>query len=145
VEIPTEAVWANMEDCDKYDVSKFSVAAQFDFYMQVQKFYTTHNTSATLEFREDEIGELSHLIYNAIGKGYISAALLARFDANETFPRLPFEPITEDTFQRLSQEVLDRRITDDFALAMSAYGASYEGSGPAACDSDKCLFAEKKH
>jgi ribonucleotide reductase class II len=145
VEIPTEAVWANMEDCDKYDVNKFSVAAQFDFYMQVQTFYTTHNTSATLEFREDEINELSHLIYNAIGKGYISAALLARFDANETFPRLPFEPITEDTYKRLSQEVLDRRITDDFALAMSAYGSSYEGSGPAACDSDKCLFAEKKH
>ena len=144
VEIPTETVWANMEDCDKYDVNKFSVAAQFDFYFQVQKFYTTHNTSATLEFREDEINELSHLIYNSIGKGYISAALLARFDANETFPRLPFEPITEDTYERLSAEVLERRITSDFALAMSAYGASYEGTGPAACDSDKCLFAEKK-
>lgn len=144
VEIPTETVWANMEDCDKYDVNKFSVAAQFDFYMQVQKFYTTHNTSATLEFREDEINELSHLIYNSIGKGYISAALLARFDANETFPRLPFEPITEDTYERLSAEVLERRLTSDFALAMSAYGASYEGTGPAACDSDKCLFAEKK-
>jgi ribonucleotide reductase class II len=144
VEIPTETVWANMEDCDKYDVNKFSVAAQFDFYMQVQTFYTTHNTSATLEFREDEINELSHLIYNSIGKGYISAALLARFDANETFPRLPFEPITEDTYERLSAEVLERRLTSDFALAMSAYGASYEGTGPAACDSDKCLFAEKK-
>ena len=144
VEIPTETVWANMEDCDKYDVNKFSVAAQFDFYMQVQKFYTTHNTSATLEFREDEINELSHLIYNSIGKGYISAALLARFDANETFPRLPFEPITEDTYERISAEVLERRLTSDFALAMSAYGASYEGTGPAACDSDKCLFAEKK-
>lgn len=144
MEIPTETVWANMEDCDKYDVNKFSVAAQFDFYMQVQNFYTTHNTSATLEFREDEINELSHLIYNAIGKGYISAALLARFDANETFPRLPFEPIDSGTFEQLSADVLSRRITDDFGLAMSAYAGGYEASGPAACDSDKCLFAEKK-
>jgi ribonucleotide reductase class II len=144
VEIPTEAVWANLEDCDKYDVNKFSVAAQFDFYMQVQNYYTTHNTSATLEFREDEIAELSHLIYSSIGKGYISAALLARFDANETFPRLPFEPITQDEFERLSQQVKDRRITDDFGLAMSAYAGGYEAAGPAACDSDKCLFAEKK-
>lgn len=144
VEIPTEAVWANIEGCDKYDVNKFSVAAQFDFYMQVQNYYTTHNTSATLEFREDEITELSHLIYSSIGKGYISAALLARFDANETFPRLPFEPITQDKFERLSQQVKDRRITDDFGLAMSAYAGGYEAAGPAACDSDKCLFAEKK-
>lgn len=144
MEIPTETVWANMEDCDKYDVNKFSVAAQFDFYMQVQKYYTTHNTSATLEFREDEINELSHLIYNSIGKGYISAALLARFDANETFPRLPFEPITEEVYEQLSAEVLERRITDDFSLAMSAYASGYEAAGPAACDSDKCLFAEKK-
>jgi ribonucleotide reductase class II len=144
VEIPTEAVWANIDDCDKYDVNKFSVAAQFDFYIQVQNFYTTHNTSATLEFREDEIADLSHLIYNSIGKGYISAALLARFDANETFPRLPFEPITQEEFTRLSQEVYERRITDDFGLAMSAYAGGYEAAGPAACDSDKCLFAEKK-
>lgn len=144
VEIPTETVWANMEDCDKYDVNKFTAAAQFDFYMQVQKYYTTHNTSATLEFREDEIAELSHLIYNSIGKGYISAALLARFDANETFPRLPFEPIDKDTFVSLSDEVVSRRITDDFSLAMSAYASGYEAAGPAACDSDKCLFAEKK-
>lgn len=144
VEIPTETVWANMEDCDKYDINKFTAAAQFDFYMQVQKYYTTHNTSATLEFREDEIGELSHLIYNAIGKGYISAALLARFDANETFPRLPFEPISEAKYVELSQEVLERRITADFDLAMSAYASGYEAAGPAACDSDKCLFAEKK-
>ena len=144
VEIPTETVWADMEGCDKFDVNKFSVAAQFDFYMQVQKFYTTHNTSATLEFREDEIEGLSQLIYENIGNGYISAALLARFDANETFPRLPFEPIDKDTFEQLSDAVVSRRITDDFSLAMSAYGSSYDAAGPAACDSDKCLFAEKK-
>ena len=29
-----------------------------------------------------------------MGNGYISAALLARFDDNATFPRLPFEPIS---------------------------------------------------
>lgn len=143
VEIPTEAVWAGLEGCDKVDVNKFSVAAQFDFYMQVQKHYTTHNTSATLEFRENEIDELSQLIYDSIGKGYISAALLARFDANETFPRLPFEPIDRDTFVSLSNEVEGRRITSDFGLAMSSYAGNYEAAGPAACDSDKCLFEEK--
>jgi ribonucleotide reductase class II len=143
VEIPTETIWANLEGCDQYEPNKFCVASQFDFYMQVQKHYTTHNTSATLEFREDEIEALSTLIFNSVDDGYISAALLARFDANETFPRLPFEPIDKETFEAMSQEVSNRRITDDFSLAMSAYGANSDASGPAACDSDKCLFAEK--
>ena len=144
VEIPTETVWANIEGCDQYDVNQFSIDAQFDFYMQVQKHYTTHNTSATLEFRENEIDKLSELIYDSIGNGYISAALLARFDANETFPRLPFEPIDKDTFASLSSEVESRRITTDFSLAMEAFGSGVQAEGPAACDSDKCLFAEKK-
>jgi ribonucleotide reductase class II len=143
VEIPTETIWANLEGCDQYEPNQFCVNSQFDFYMQVQKHYTTHNTSATLEFREDEIDALSKLIFNSVGSGYISAALLARFDANETFPRLPFEPIDKETFEAMSQEVSNRRISDDFSLAMSAYGANSDASGPAACDSDKCLFAEK--
>jgi hypothetical protein len=33
--------------------------AQFDFYMQVQQHYTAHNTSATVEFRDDEIESLT--------------------------------------------------------------------------------------
>jgi len=145
VEIPSKTAWADIEGCDQIDISKFSVAAQWDFYMQVQNYYTTHNTSATLEFREHEIKELSGLMHNAIKytDGYISAALLARFDANETFPRLPFEPITKEKFEELDYGVKTRRITSDFSLAMSIYSDNSEGQGPAACDSDKCLFSEK--
>lgn len=144
VEIPTEAVWANKPGCDQYDPSSFSVEAQFDFYMQVQRFYTTHNTSATLEFREHEIPVLSKLIHEATGNGYISAALLARFDANETFPRLPFEPITRDTYEALSEAVEKRRLLP-FDKAMRLYeDLAGQAQGPAACDSDKCLFEEKK-
>jgi ribonucleotide reductase, class II len=144
VEIPTKTVWADLEKCDEYDVNKFSAAAQFDFYMQVQKHYTTHNTSATIEFREHEIEELAKLIHDNIGKGYISAALLARFDANETFPRLPFEPITQSTYESMSDEVLQRQIASDFSLAMEVFNDNQLGHGPAACDSDKCMFPDKK-
>ena len=146
VEIPVQTPWADLPGCDQYNINGFGINAQWDFYMQVQKYYTTHNTSATLEYREHEIEELSSLIHKAIqaDEGYISAALLARFDANETFPRLPFEPIDKETYEQLEREVLERRITDDFALAMSVYGTTHEASGPAACDGDKCLFSEKK-
>ncbi|NQV10012.1 MAG: ribonucleoside-triphosphate reductase, adenosylcobalamin-dependent [Cyanobacteria bacterium] len=143
VEIPTEVSWANIPGADAVEISNFSALAQFDFYMQVQTHYTAHNTSATVEFRENEIEPLAEAIHQAIddGKGYISAALLARFDANATFPRLPFEPIDQATYSRLSEEVLGRRRTGDFFEALQRYdrGELVE-AGPAGCDSDKCLL-----
>jgi len=142
VEIPTEVSWANVSGADSIDISKFSAEAQFDFYMQVQKFYTTHNTSATIEFREQEIETLSRLIYESIDqdKGYISAALLARFDSHETFPRLPFEPITLDEYLEMKAEVKRRQVTDDFHAALAKHdGTTLTEAGPAPCDSDFCL------
>ena len=142
VEIPTEVSWANIPGADTIDISKFSVAAQFDFYMQVQRFYTTHNTSATLEFRENEIESLASLIFSSIDgdKGYISAALLARFDSHETFPRLPFEPIEKLEFLDMQAEIHQRRMNGDFDAALKSHdGDTLVEAGPAPCDSDYCL------
>lgn len=143
VEIPTAVSWAGVEGADSVAISKFTALAQFDFYMQVQKYYTAHNTSATIEFREDEIEPLADAIYQAVqdNEGYISAALLARFDANETFPRLPFEPISAERFDELQAQVLQRRKSDDFFTSLQKYDtADLVEAGPAGCDSDKCLL-----
>ncbi|KGG17404.1 ribonucleoside-triphosphate reductase, adenosylcobalamin-dependent [Prochlorococcus sp. MIT 0603] len=143
VEIPTEVSWANVPGADEIEINNFSALAQFDFYMQVQSHYTEHNTSATIEFRKNEIVPLSEAIYKTIkeNKGYISAALLARFDSNATFPRLPFEPIDQKTFEKLQSEVLERRVTSDFFEALSKYDqGELTEAGPAGCDSDKCLL-----
>jgi len=143
VEIPTEVSWANIPGADAVEINNFSALAQFDFYMQVQKHYTAHNTSATVEFRQHEIEPLADAIHRAIdnGEGYISAALLARFDANATFPRLPFEPIDAATYARLSAEVIERRRISDFFEALRRYdGGELIEAGPAGCDSDKCLL-----
>ncbi|MFP4694555.1 MAG: ribonucleoside-triphosphate reductase, adenosylcobalamin-dependent, partial [Halothece sp.] len=145
VEIPVAVPWADLEGADNIDISKFSVLAQFDFAMQVQKHYVTHNTSATLELREPEIEDLGKAIYQAIqnDEGYISAALLARFDAYQTFPRLPFEPIDEITYNRLMGEVKRRQKTDDFYVALMQYDDGKQAeAGPAGCDTDQCLFPE---
>ncbi|MFZ9266220.1 MAG: ribonucleoside-triphosphate reductase, adenosylcobalamin-dependent, partial [Vulcanococcus sp.] len=143
VEIPTEVSWANIPGADAVEINNFSAMAQFDFYMQVQQHYTAHNTSATVEFREHEIEPLTDAIYAAIdrGQGYISAALLARFDANATFPRLPFEPIDHSTYEQLQSEVVERRRTNDFFEALQRYDSGeLMEAGPAGCDSDKCLL-----
>ncbi len=147
VEIPTEVSWANIEGADQIDINNFSALAQFDFYMQVQRFYTEHNTSATIEFRENEIEDLANAIHQAIDddKGYISAALLARFDANATFPRLPFEPINKEEYIFLQNKVEERRVNDDFFDALNKYDiGELTEAGPAGCDSDKCLLPLSK-
>lgn len=145
VEIPVEVPWANLPGADEIEIEKFSALAQFDFYMQVQQYYTAHNTSATIELNEDEIEPLAQAIYGAIAQdqGYISAALLARFNA--PFPRLPFEKVDRATYLKLQREVQERQRTGDFYAALARYdsGELIE-AGPAGCDSDKCMLPEQK-
>lgn len=144
VELPVEVEWANLPGAGQIEIEQFSALAQFDFYMQVQKYYTTHNTSATIELREDEVEALGSRIYEAIrdDEGYISAALLARFDA--PFPRLPFEKIDKPTYERLVAEVKQRRRTDNFfaALARHDRNLTLTAEGPAGCDALGCLLPD---
>ena len=147
VEMPVEVCWANLPGADQIAIEKFSALAQFDFYMQVQRYYTAHNTSATIELRESEIEPLAERIHQAVqtDEGYISSALLARFDDLQTFPRLPFEPISKDQYEELCRQVLARRTTENFHAALERYDAGdLIEAGPAGCDSDKCLLPEKK-
>jgi ribonucleotide reductase class II len=147
VEIPVEVPWANLPGADEIAIEKFSAAAQFDFYMVVQHSWTTHNTSSTIELRESEIESFGRQVHQAIqqNEGYISSALLARFDAYQAFPRLPFEPISKHQYDQLCQEVLARRRTEEFYQSLSRYDAGeLIEAGPAGCDSDKCLLPEKK-
>jgi ribonucleotide reductase, class II len=144
VEIPCATSWADLPGVDEIEIGKFSALAQFDFYMQVQRHYSTHTTSATIELREDEITELATAIYTDIQNdgGYMSAALLARFESLETFPRLPFEPISKETYDDMSIAIDGRAIEDNFdeALALHDRGQTTE-SGPSGCDSDRCLLS----
>lgn len=142
IEIPTAVSWANLPGVEKIDISQFSATAQLDYYLNVQKNYTRHNTSATIELREHEIDSLAQAIFDAIqnNEGYVSAAILARFDEYETFPRMPFQPISRETYDHLCKEVEARRTCDDFYEAISKYTSPEEVQGPAACDSDKCLM-----
>ncbi|WP_448596643.1 ribonucleoside-triphosphate reductase, adenosylcobalamin-dependent [Thermoleptolyngbya sp.] len=145
VEIPVEVPWANLPGADEIEIEKFSALAQFDFYMQVQQHYTAHNTSATIELNEDEIEPLAEAIHGAIAQdqGYISAALLARFNA--PFPRLPFEKIDRATYLKLQREVQERQRTADFYAALARYDSGeLVEAGPAGCDSDKCMLPEQK-
>lgn len=145
IEIPVEVSWANLPGASEIDISFFDACTQFDFYHQVFQHYATHNVSATIEMREADVEPLAKRIYQAIkdDEGYISAALLARFDDHQSFPRLPFEPVTKEKYEQLVKEVLQRRQTDDFDAALTSYDTGIlTEAGPSGCDSDKCLFPE---
>ena len=147
IEIPVSVPWADLPGADEIEISKFTAFAQMDFYMNVQQHWTAHNTSATVELREHEVEALGTRIYEAIrdDEGYISAALLARFDDLQSFPRMPFEPINKQQYEQLINEVLMRRRMDDFHAALGRYdGGEMPEAGPAGCDSDKCMFPEQK-
>jgi ribonucleotide reductase, class II len=148
IEIPVAVSWADIPGADSIEIGQFSALAQMDFYMGVQQHYVRHNTSATIELRENEVDALGQRIFEAIrdDEGYISAALLARFDDHQTFPRLPFEPIDKATFDEMMVGVIQRRQTAEFHTALSRYdlGNKSEESGPAGCDSDKCLLPDVK-
>ena len=145
VEIPVKTAWADDYRREDINISKFSALAQFDFYMQVQTYYTQHNTSATIELRKEEIEPLARRIHRAIdqGEGYISVALLARFDNYQAFPRMPIEPIDFDTYQRMTEEIDKRRKTDNFLDALNRYDRGWrEQEGVFGCGSDKCFSLE---
>ena len=149
VEIPTEVSWANLPGCDQFDLNKLPIEAQFGLYMAVQQNYTDHNTSATLEIREHEIPVLAKLIHEAIveGKGYISAAILARFDANETFPRLPFEPITKEVYdqQQMLVDVIREDSDDTLLDLLNKYDSSdFDLESVTACTSAACIAKADK-
>lgn len=144
VEIPTEVSWANIPGVDDFDLAQLPVEAQYGLYMNVQQVYTDHNTSATIELREEEIGTLSALIHENIedNGGYISAALLARFDVDGgTFPRLPFEPISKEKYDSL---VAIQEIAADpdanFLELLNRYDSSdWDIESVAGCTSAACV------
>ena len=144
VEIPTEVSWANLPGCDLHDLSRLPVASQWGLYMAVQNSYTDHNTSATIELREHEIPVLSKLIHENIQNdgGYISAALLARFDVDGgTFPRLPFEPISKEKYEELMMiQSISRDEDVNFLEVLNKYDSSdWSIESVTACTSAACI------
>ena len=140
VEIPVEMPWASV--AEGIDPNQFSVKAQFDFFMTVQNNWTTHQTSSTIELREYDRETLGTLISEAIqfDQGYVSTAILGRFDSNATFPRLPYEPIELDVYNQLLAEVENRRKVNSFKEALDKYTVDSQSVdyGPNACDGEKC-------
>ena len=117
--------------------------AQYGLYMNVQQAFTDHNTSATIELREHEIGTLAALIHENIENngGYISAALLARFDVDGgTFPRLPFEPIDKATYDKLiTIQELSSTETPFLDILNKFDSEEYSLESVTACTSAACI------
>ncbi|PNW46925.1 UNVERIFIED_CONTAM: hypothetical protein BEN50_11825 [Euhalothece sp. KZN 001] len=143
VEFPIKTSWADLDGAENYPTNQFSCLAQLDFMMQCQKHYVTHNTSATPELREHEIDEVGEWLYKKIqnDEGYVSCAFLARFDDHETFPRLPFEPISKEEYYQLEEERKQRSFAKgSFYESLTQYDDELLEQSPNACEGMKCQF-----
>ncbi|NEP07784.1 MAG: ribonucleoside-triphosphate reductase, adenosylcobalamin-dependent, partial [Okeania sp. SIO4D6] len=141
VEIPVSVSWSNIEGIETIDLSKIKATAMFDFYMGIQEHWTTHNTSSTILLTKDEIIPLATKIFEAIqeDKGYISSALLARFDA--PFPRLPFEKISKDEYNKMNSEIEQRRNNNKtFQELVNYYIENTETIPESACEGMSCIL-----
>lgn len=136
VEFPIKAPWSDVVD-GEWPVEDAHVHSRWDLYMQVQSIYSTHSTSATINFLESEIKDFSKYIYDAIqnNDGYISAALLA--GEKFTMPRMPYEKITKEQYETTMSEVLARRKNDSFMELLNQYEHQQEAQS-GGCTSDKC-------
>lgn len=131
-----------------FDFTAIPALAQLDFYMQVQNNYVTHNASATIELTEQEIPEVADKIYELITKqqGYISVTLLAKSFDLETYPRLPFEPISREQYLKFADKVKAAEGQDLIAILNEELKSREDvdkaaiNQGPAQCDSDACLL-----
>lgn len=121
---------------DWFDSSELSALSQYKFWMQVQEYYTTHNTSSTILFREHEIPILAQQIHEDIScnEPYMSTTLLARGEV--TFPRMPYEKCTKKEYERRLKKINQE---EDFYHLVAMYDKQEDAySGPIGCDSDFC-------
>lgn len=138
IEIPVKVGWADI--AEGIDISKLPANSQYELYMQVQKHYTTHNTSGTIELYENEIDTIACLISQSLisGDPYISVTLLPRLEA--PFPNLPFEGVDKEEYNRRVKLVRDDVSFEDILNDYINEGVSQMlETGPAQCDSSRCL------
>jgi len=125
----------------KTDPNNYSAISQLKFYHLVQKYYSTHTTSATIEFRQKEIEEMAnYMVQNQIDMEYISFATLPRFESNFAYPRLPFEPISDEEYETRMKSI---NTNFDFYNALCYYNElnnTYFNRGSSGCDSVKCII-----
>ncbi|HEY9701530.1 MAG TPA: hypothetical protein V6C58_03750, partial [Allocoleopsis sp.] len=143
LEIPVkESILDKFPELQNINFNQISALAQFDWLLQLQQNYSTHNTSCTINFRENEIEDLSKAVHEAIvnNKGYVSMALLARYDESQTFPRMPFESINLGQYDRMMSQVLLRRKSDNFEDLIKQKLSYFPDltTGEVACSSEIC-------
>ena len=143
VEIPTRAAWTRNVKDDTLDTQEMPASAQFDMAMQLQKHYVEHNTSFTIELDEDEIDDVADCIHRGIAEGeYVSFAIMQRARPEQlahTFPLLPFEPISRESYDELNKQLTDADFDEELAKALSAVDEKDKHDiGTSGCDSETC-------
>ncbi len=79
-----------------------SAIDQLGRYLDLQKYWTDHNTSITIEFAPDEVDELVDMLLEN-WDDYVAVSFMPK-DTN-AYPQLPEEVITEEEYLRRAKEI----------------------------------------
>lgn len=143
IEVPIkESIIDEFPKLADVDIGQIPATAMFDWIMQVQRHYSRHSTSCTINLSESEIDPLSEKIYSAIANndGYISAALLARAEHYQTFPRMAYEKISLEKYNKMQAEIEKKSAGKTFDDLVQKYLDKHgdSTSGEVACSSEIC-------
>lgn len=106
VEFPCYVPWAEKAKAVGVNFQELSAIAQFKFYMQVQRYYSMHNTSGTIRLGAGEVKGIANAIHSSIknDEGYVSVALFSK-DNQGCDNKLPIQPVSESYYTNCIQEI----------------------------------------
>ena len=81
-----------------------SALSQFNRYLNMQRYYTDHNSSCTLTVGDDEWESIAQSVY-INWKDVVACAFLPKEEG--TYPQMPLESITEEAYNKLMMSFPD--------------------------------------
>ena len=100
-----------------------SLSEQFETYFQFQEFFTQHNSSNTITVRDDELEEAQKIIMDNwddfVGVSFIPYS-------GGTFALMPYEEITEDEYNTMTEGFDEFNLEDLYVLEEYASASELE-------------------
>lgn len=93
----------------KMKSSEQTAISQFGRYLDLQKYWTDHNTSITIEFSPDEVNELVDMLLEN-WDDYVAVSFMPK--DTTAYPQLPEEPITEEEYINKTAKLMHIRTHD---------------------------------
>ena len=82
---------------------RYSALEQLEYWKRVKRFYTDHNPSCTILFKQSEVVDIAKFLY--FNQEIVGGLSFLPVDENDIeYDQLPYEEITADEYERMVAE-----------------------------------------